>query len=157
MGRNHLAHASGDAINAVLAAAGYNFRRLLAWLKLLLLRILIALGLAAQLKIALKPSSSQTTVESGVSRNAAARQFAVSVSCVVKLMQRFQHTGSVLPAPRGKKPYALEGHQSCRVKEPLLTNPASTRPSHVGSLLYPSAVTFQVKAAAPCAALCGLN
>src|SRR6266487_4839074 len=28
MGRNHLAHASGDAINAVLAAAGYNFRRL---------------------------------------------------------------------------------------------------------------------------------
>jgi IS5 family transposase len=52
MGRNHLAHASGDAINAVLAAAGYNFRRLLAWLRLLLLRILIALGLAAQLKSA---------------------------------------------------------------------------------------------------------
>ena len=50
MGRNHLAHASGDAINAVLAAAGYNFRRLLAWLRFLLLRILIALGLAAQLK-----------------------------------------------------------------------------------------------------------
>ena len=37
MGRNHLAHASGDAINAVLAAAGYNLRRLLAWLRLLLL------------------------------------------------------------------------------------------------------------------------
>src|SRR5574340_1416256 len=36
MGRNHLAHAQGDAINAVLAAAGYNFRRLLAWLALLL-------------------------------------------------------------------------------------------------------------------------
>src|SRR5262249_20289946 len=34
MGRNYLAHASGDAINAVLAAAGYNFRRLLAWLRL---------------------------------------------------------------------------------------------------------------------------
>jgi transposase, IS5 family len=50
MGRNYLAHASGDAINAVLAAAGYNFRRLLAWLRFLLLRILIALGLAAQLK-----------------------------------------------------------------------------------------------------------
>jgi IS5 family transposase len=28
MGRNHLAHAAGDANNAVLAAAGYNFRRL---------------------------------------------------------------------------------------------------------------------------------
>ena len=50
MGRNHLAHASGDAINAILAAAGYNFRRLLAWLRVLLLRILIALGLTAQLK-----------------------------------------------------------------------------------------------------------
>src|SRR5262245_61872761 len=50
MGRNHLAHASGDAINAVLAAAGYNFRRLLAWLRLLLLRILIALSLPAQPK-----------------------------------------------------------------------------------------------------------
>ena len=32
MSRNHLAHTAGDAINAVLAAAGYNFRRLLAWL-----------------------------------------------------------------------------------------------------------------------------
>ena len=32
MGRNHLAHATGDAANAILAAAGYNFRRLLAWL-----------------------------------------------------------------------------------------------------------------------------
>ena len=48
MGRNYLAHASGDAINA----AGYNFRRLIAWLRFLLLRILIALGLAAQLKLA---------------------------------------------------------------------------------------------------------
>jgi transposase, IS5 family len=52
MGRNHLAHASGDAINAVLAAVGYNFRRLLAWLSFLLLRILIAFVPAAQLKSA---------------------------------------------------------------------------------------------------------
>jgi transposase, IS5 family len=43
MGRNHLAHATGDAINVVLAAAGYNFRRLLAWLALLLSLILAAL------------------------------------------------------------------------------------------------------------------
>ena len=49
MGRNHLAM-PGDAINAVLAAAGYNFRRLLAWLRLLLLTILIALSLPAQPK-----------------------------------------------------------------------------------------------------------
>jgi IS5 family transposase len=52
MGRNHLAHPSGDAINAVLAAAGYNFRRLIAWLRLLLLRILAALSLDLQLKAA---------------------------------------------------------------------------------------------------------
>ena len=32
MGRNYLAGVHGDAANAVLAAAGYNFRRLLAWL-----------------------------------------------------------------------------------------------------------------------------
>ena len=48
--RNYLAHASGDAINAVLAAAGYNFRRLLAWLRFLLLRILIPFSLTTQLK-----------------------------------------------------------------------------------------------------------
>jgi IS5 family transposase len=52
MGRNYLAHSTGDAINAVLAAAGYNFRRLLRWLRLLLFRILLALGLIAQLKLA---------------------------------------------------------------------------------------------------------
>jgi Transposase DDE domain len=61
MGRNHLAHASGNAINAVLAAVGYNFRRLLAWLSLLLLRILIALGLIAQLKSICNRVSSRTT------------------------------------------------------------------------------------------------
>jgi IS5 family transposase len=43
MGRNHLAHATGDASNAVLAAAGYNFRLLIRWLRLLLLKILTAL------------------------------------------------------------------------------------------------------------------
>jgi transposase, IS5 family len=30
MGRNYLAGQAGDAINAILAAVGYNFRRLLA-------------------------------------------------------------------------------------------------------------------------------
>jgi transposase, IS5 family len=33
MNRNYLAHSTGDAINAVLAAAGYNFRLLLNWLR----------------------------------------------------------------------------------------------------------------------------
>ena len=36
MGRNYLAHRAGDALNAVLAAAGYNFHLLLRWLELLL-------------------------------------------------------------------------------------------------------------------------
>ena len=52
MGRNYFAHSSGDAINAVLAAAGYNFRRLIAWLRFLLLKILIALAAVVQLKLA---------------------------------------------------------------------------------------------------------
>ena len=33
MDRNHLAGSKGDAINALLAGAGYNFRRLIAWLR----------------------------------------------------------------------------------------------------------------------------
>jgi IS5 family transposase len=44
MGRNYLAHATGDAINVILAAAGYNFRLLTRWLKLLWLAILSALA-----------------------------------------------------------------------------------------------------------------
>lgn len=42
MGRNFLAHEQGDAINAVLAAMGYNFRLLLSWLRLLLRVMLVA-------------------------------------------------------------------------------------------------------------------
>lgn len=52
MGRNYLAHSRGDAINAVLAAAGYNFRRLIRWLSFLLLRILMAFGPHAQISSA---------------------------------------------------------------------------------------------------------
>ena len=40
MNRNHLAHAAGDAVNAILAGVGYNFRRLLAWLAIWLALIL---------------------------------------------------------------------------------------------------------------------
>ena len=45
MDRNYLKGSQGDAINAVLAAAGYNFRRLLAWLRRLL-RVWLAALLA---------------------------------------------------------------------------------------------------------------
>ena len=40
-------------------------------------------------------------VESGMSRRAAARRFAVSPSSVIKLMQRWQRTGSLEPARAG--------------------------------------------------------
>jgi transposase, IS5 family len=43
MGRNFLKGAHGDAANAVLAAAGYNFRRLLAWLAILWRAIVTAM------------------------------------------------------------------------------------------------------------------
>jgi hypothetical protein len=56
MGRNYLAGTEGDAANAVLAAAGYNFRRLLEWLALLLSIILTALNSAAGQDQRLKPT-----------------------------------------------------------------------------------------------------
>jgi IS5 family transposase len=40
MDRNYVAHRAGDAVNAVLAAAGYNFRLLIRWLSLWLLALL---------------------------------------------------------------------------------------------------------------------
>ena len=43
MGRNYLAHRKGDLNNAILAAAGYNFRRLIKWLRILLCLILTAI------------------------------------------------------------------------------------------------------------------
>ena len=49
MGRNYLWHRQGDAANAVLAAAGYNFRRLIRWLMRLLLQIFAQLTDPTQL------------------------------------------------------------------------------------------------------------
>ena len=49
MGRNYLAFRAGDAANAILAAAGYNFRRLIRWLTFLLFQILVALITELQL------------------------------------------------------------------------------------------------------------
>jgi transposase, IS5 family len=43
MGRNYLKGRAGDRINAVLAAAGYNFSLLLRWLARLLRALLQAL------------------------------------------------------------------------------------------------------------------
>ena len=43
MGRNFLKGVQGDAANAVLAAAGYNFRRILAWLAALWRALIMAI------------------------------------------------------------------------------------------------------------------
>lgn len=45
----------GDATNAVLAAAGYNFRRTLRWLKLLLSQIVAQIIVRVQFVPELKP------------------------------------------------------------------------------------------------------
>src|SRR5580704_10797289 len=52
MDRNYLAHRAGDATNAVLAAAGYNFRLLIRWLTFLLCRMFCDLISDLQLTIA---------------------------------------------------------------------------------------------------------
>jgi transposase, IS5 family len=44
MGRNYLAGEDGDAINAILAAAGYNFSLLIKWLREILCLLLAAIG-----------------------------------------------------------------------------------------------------------------
>jgi transposase len=52
-------------------------------------------------------------VESGASRRSVAGRFRVSVSCVVKLMQRWRETGSVDPGQMGGwKDYALADHEA---------------------------------------------
>lgn len=50
MDRNHLAGRDGDATNTILAAIGYNFRRLLAWLACLwaMIAAIIAAEIASQ-------------------------------------------------------------------------------------------------------------
>jgi IS5 family transposase len=50
--RNHLAGASGDAINAILVAAGHNMRLLVAWLTALLRALIMALFPAMQPELA---------------------------------------------------------------------------------------------------------
>jgi transposase, IS5 family len=48
LGRNYLKGRDGDRINAVLAAAGYNFGLLLRWLERLLCALIRALLIAPQ-------------------------------------------------------------------------------------------------------------
>jgi IS5 family transposase len=57
LGRCYLKGRAGDAANAILSAVGYNFRRILAWLRALLRLILIAILRAFIIQPALSPVS----------------------------------------------------------------------------------------------------
>ena len=57
LGRCYLKGHVGDAANAILTAAGYNFRRILAWLRILLRLILSALMAALSGQSTLNPAS----------------------------------------------------------------------------------------------------
>lgn len=56
LGRCYLKGRAGDAANAVLTAVGYNFRRILAWLRMLLRQLLDALWRAFAAQTALNPA-----------------------------------------------------------------------------------------------------
>ena len=65
-------------------------------------------------------------VEGGESRNSVATRFAVAVSTVVRLMQRYEVTGSIAPGPMGgRKDYALAAHEE-RVRATLVARPDTT-------------------------------
>jgi IS5 family transposase len=55
MGRNYLEGSRGDANNAILAAIGYNFARLLVWLRQLLRALILAVLAIAPKPPALSP------------------------------------------------------------------------------------------------------
>ena len=57
LGRCYLKGQAGDAANAVLTAAGYNFRRILAWLRILLRLILSRLMAILSGHTTLNPAS----------------------------------------------------------------------------------------------------
>ena len=54
LGRCYLKGRAGDAANAILTAAGYNFRLILAWLRILLRLILFVLSRAFAIQSALR-------------------------------------------------------------------------------------------------------
>ncbi|MDE2476257.1 MAG: IS5 family transposase [Alphaproteobacteria bacterium] len=57
LGRCYLKGRHGDAANAILTAVGYNFRRVLAWLRMLLRLLLSVLLANLQVQTTLKPAS----------------------------------------------------------------------------------------------------
>jgi IS5 family transposase len=58
LGRCYLKGRDGDAANAILTAVGHNFRRILAWLRVLIRIVMIALCRISQIPAGLNPASS---------------------------------------------------------------------------------------------------
>ena len=56
LGRCYLKGRAGDAANTILTAIGYNFRRILAWLKALLRTVLTVILRAFMIRSALNPA-----------------------------------------------------------------------------------------------------
>ena len=56
-------------------------------------------------------------VDGGQSRNATAKQYSVSISAVVKLMQKWSETGSFTPAQQGKPPEFKLAPYEARVRK----------------------------------------
>src|SRR5438874_6995513 len=57
LGRCYLKGRAGDATNVILSAVGYNLRLVLAWLRIILRVILLALLQTFTIRPALKPAS----------------------------------------------------------------------------------------------------
>jgi IS5 family transposase len=57
LGRCYLKGRAGDAANVILSAVGYNFRRILAWLRELLCLILIPLWRVLAIPARFNPAS----------------------------------------------------------------------------------------------------
>jgi len=59
-------------------------------------------------------------IESGMSRNQAARQFGVAISTAIGWMQRVEQTGSVAPGQiGGHKPKAISGEHAVWLSQPI--------------------------------------
>jgi hypothetical protein len=72
--------------------------------------------------------------EAGASYHVVAKQFSVSVTCIIKLMQRVCRIGSVAPEPRGRRPMIWP--DTMRWSGPLWPdNPTCGTPSAISSIV----------------------
>jgi hypothetical protein len=114
MGRNFLAHTAGDTPNAVLAAAGYNFRRLLKWLALLCAFLLGVFRLAERSENYPVVAEDAFFTDDGLSAATGCRHGWIRyLSLHVEVKQRFGTAGA-LPA---QSPPARTSYPCCAVAD----------------------------------------